>query len=158
MKEKHRAKPLILWQDTPTRQAILDFVSAVTTQGSPDFIETEARIATFDNDGTLWCEKPTYIQFDYFLRELAKVAGQKTELRAKQPWKAAWEKDYDWLGASVTKHYQGDDSDFRIFLNGVLSLVQDKPVEQVESDAKPLSNLNIILSWESPIRIVHTGP
>ena len=69
------AKPLILWQDTPTRQAILDFVSAVITQGSPDFIETETRIATFDNDGTLWCEKPMYIQFDYFLQELAKVAG-----------------------------------------------------------------------------------
>jgi phosphoserine phosphatase len=128
--------PLALWNDTPTRQAILDFVAAVTTPGSPDFVAPEARIATFDNDGTLWCEKPMYIQLDYFLRQLAQVAKQETTLRAKQPWKAAWEKDYDWFGASVTKHYQGDDADFRVFVGGVLSLVKDKPVEQVEADAR----------------------
>ena len=129
-------EPLSSWSDNATRQAILDYVSAVTEMDSPDFVTPEGRIATFDNDGTLWCEKPMYIQLDYFLRELAKVAERKTELRAEQPWKAAWEKDYEWFGASVTKHYLGDDSDFRVFLGGVLSLVQDKPVEQVESDAK----------------------
>ena len=129
-------RPLQLWNDTPTRQALLDFVSAVTTPGSPDFVPTEARIATFDNDGTLWCEKPMYIQLDYFLRELAKIAEQKPEFRAEQPWKAAWDRDYDWLDESVIKHYQGDDSDFRVFLGGILSLVKNKPVEEVESDAK----------------------
>ena len=129
-------RPLQLWNDTPTRQALLDFVSAVTTPGSPDFVPIEARIATFDNDGTLWCEKPMYIQLDYFLRELAKIAEQKPEFRAEQPWKAAWERDYDWLDESVIKHYQGDDSDFRVFLGGILSLVKNKPVEEVESDAK----------------------
>jgi phosphoglycolate phosphatase-like HAD superfamily hydrolase len=127
---------LQLWNDTPTRQAILDFVSAVTTPGHPDYVAPEARIATFDNDGTLWCEKPMYIQFDYLLCELTRVAEHNAELRAKQPWKAAWEKDYNWLGESVTKHYQGDDGDFRVLLDGILSLAQDKPVEQVESGAK----------------------
>jgi phosphoglycolate phosphatase-like HAD superfamily hydrolase len=130
------SRALQFWNDTPTRQAILGFVSDVTNPGSPDFVAPEERIATFDNDGTLWCEKPMYIQFDYFLRELVKAAEQKTELRAEQPWKAAWEKDYDWLGASVTKHYQGDDRDFRVFLGGILSLMKDKPVEQVESEAQ----------------------
>ena len=130
------SRPISLWHDTPTRQAILEFVSAVTTPGGQDFLEPEARIATFDNDGTLWCEKPMYIQFDYFLRELARAAEQDAGLRVKQPWKAAWEKDYGWFGAAVTKHYQGDDSDFQIFLGGILSLVKDKPVEQVEADAK----------------------
>jgi hypothetical protein len=53
---------LSLWNDTPTRQAILDFVNAVATPGSPDFVPNTERIAAFDNDGTLWCEKPAYIQ------------------------------------------------------------------------------------------------
>lgn len=130
------SEPLSLWHDTPARQAILEFVSAVTTPSSPRFVAPEARIATFDNDGTLWCEKPMHVQFDYFMRVMAKAADQNPELRTKQPWKAAWDRDFDWLGGSVTKHYQGDDSDFRVFLDGILSLAQGKPVEQVESDAK----------------------
>lgn len=129
-------EPLSSWNDSVTRQAILNYVSAVTEVGSAHYVVPAERIATFDNDGTLWCEKPMYIQLDYFLRGLARVAEQKPELRADQPWKAAWEKDYDWFGASVTKHYQGDDGDFRVFLGGVLSLVKDKPVEQVEAAAK----------------------
>ena len=98
------------WNNGVTKQAILDFVTRVTTPGSPEFVPQEERIATFDNDGTLWCEKPAYIQLDHLLRRLAAKAEQDPSLRSKQPWKAAWEKDFEWLGAVVTKHYQGDDS------------------------------------------------
>jgi len=127
---------LSAWNDTPTKQAILDFVAAVTDENGPGYVPPEGRVATFDNDGTLWCEKPMYIQLDYLLRKLAAQAESDSSLRARQPWKAAWEKDFDWLGGAVTKHYQGDDSDLHVLLGGILSLSKDQAVEQIEADAK----------------------
>jgi hypothetical protein len=53
---------LALWNDTPTRRAIVDFVQAVSTEGSPGFVAPAERVAVFDNDGTLWSEKPVPIQ------------------------------------------------------------------------------------------------
>ncbi len=58
------------WTDGPTKSAIVDFVGRVTAEG-PDFVAPEARVAVFDNDGTLWCEKPMYIQLDFIIRRLA---------------------------------------------------------------------------------------
>ena len=124
------------WNDTPARQAILDFVAAVTDESGPDYVPLEARVAVFDNDGTLWCEKPMYIQLDYLLRKLAAQAERDASLRDRQPWKAAWEKDFDWLGGAITKHYQGDDSDLHTLLGGILSLSEGRPVEQVEAEAR----------------------
>ena len=57
--------PLPSWNDGPAKQAILEFVKATTTQGSPQFVAPEARIATFDQDGTLWVEHPMYTQVTY---------------------------------------------------------------------------------------------
>jgi len=130
------SEQLSLWKYTPTRRAILDFVTAVTTPGSPAYLPPNERIATFDNDGTLWCEKPLYIQFDYFLRKLAAQAEDDPGLRAQQPWHAAWEKNFEWLGGAITKHYQGDDRDFHVLLHGIIGLAKDQPVEQVEAAAR----------------------
>jgi 3-dehydroquinate synthase class II len=58
---------LALWNDTPTRRAIVDFVQAVSTEGSPGFVVPAERVAVFDNDGTLWSEKPVPIQLDFTL-------------------------------------------------------------------------------------------
>jgi phosphoglycolate phosphatase-like HAD superfamily hydrolase len=124
------------WHDTPTKQAILDFVAEVVDEGNPKYVLPEARIAVFDNDGTLWCEKPMYIQFDYLLRKLAAQAESDPTLRTELPWKAAWEKDFDWLGGCVTKHYRGDDTDFKILLKGILSLSEGQLVERIEAEAK----------------------
>ena len=124
------------WTDTPTKKAIQDFVDSVTDEGSPDYVPPAERIAVFDNDGTLWCEKPMYIQLDYLLRRLAAQAEGDPALRSKQPWQAAWEQDFDWLGGAVTKHYQGDDSDLHVLLGGILTLSEGQAVEQVEADAK----------------------
>ena len=55
--------PLPSWNDGATKQAIIDFVTEVTKEGGPDFVRPAERIATFDNDGTLWAEQPMYIQF-----------------------------------------------------------------------------------------------
>jgi hypothetical protein len=112
-------KKLSLWNNTPTRQVILDFVAAITTPGSPDFIPPAERIATFDNDGTLWCEKPLPIQFDFILRRWLELANDNPALRDQQPWKSAVERDYAWLGNVITKHYGGDDSDMPALINGL---------------------------------------
>ena len=55
------ADPLPSWNDGPAKHTILDFVQRVTTQGSPEYVSPEERIATFDNDGTLWSEQPMYL-------------------------------------------------------------------------------------------------
>ena len=66
--------PLPSWNDGPAKVAILDFVACVTGDG-PDHVPAPQRIATFDNDGTLWCEKPAYIQLDFLVRRLAEQAA-----------------------------------------------------------------------------------
>ena len=124
------------WHDAPTKQAIFDFVARVTDPGSPDFVPVRERIAVFDNDGTLWCEKPMYIQLDFLLRKLAARAESDPSLRSRQPWQAAWEKDFAWLGGAIAKHYQGDDSALQVLLGGILALSEGQAVEQVEADAK----------------------
>ena len=111
-------------------------MAAVTDEAGPQYVPPAERIAVFDNDGTLWCEKPMYIQFDYLLRKLAAQAESDPSLRTKQPWKAVMEKDLDWLGGAMTKHYQGDDTDLQVLLGGILSLSEDMPVEQVEAEAR----------------------
>jgi phosphoserine phosphatase len=106
---------LASWNDTPTRQAIVDFVEAATKDVPPD-----ERVAVFDNDGTLWCEKPMPIELGFILQRLAEMADKDESLRERQPWKAAAEQDYDWLGGVITKHYAGDDSDVKVLMGGIL--------------------------------------
>jgi hypothetical protein len=84
---------LASWHDTESKQAIVDFVERVTRRGSSDFVPLEARVAVYDNDGTLWCEKPLPIQLDFILRHFAAMAEKEPSLRSQQPWKAAYEKD-----------------------------------------------------------------
>ncbi|MCB9153892.1 MAG: haloacid dehalogenase-like hydrolase [Caldilineae bacterium] len=124
------------WHDTPTKQAILDFVAAVTDESSSRYVPATERIAVFDNDGTLWCEKPVYIQMDFILRRLAAQAESDLALRARQPWQAAWNRDFAWFGDAMTQHYQGDDSALRVVLSGILALSDGQAVEQVESGAR----------------------
>ena len=108
------------WNNSPTKSAIVDFVGRVTTPG-PDFVAPQDRIAVFDNDGTLWCEKPAYIQLDFLVRRLAAQAAADPSLAARQPYTAAASGDLEWFGAAVTKHYEGDDSELKILAVGVLS-------------------------------------
>lgn len=123
------------WHDTPTKQAILDFVAAVTDEAGPHYVPPAARIAVFDNDGTLWCEKPMYIQLDFILRLMVARAADNPALRTQQPWQAAWERDYAWFDQAVTQHYQGDASALRVVLGGILALSDGQVVEEVEAGA-----------------------
>src|SRR5262245_63256646 len=68
------ADPLPSWNDGPAKKSILDFVAAVTREGAPDFAPVPHRIATFDNDGTLWCEQPLYVQFAFALDRVRELA------------------------------------------------------------------------------------
>src|SRR6516164_5415567 len=87
------AEPLPSWSDGATKQSILDFVAAVTREGSPDFVPPAERIATFDNDGTLWVEHPMYTQLAFALDRVKALAPQHPEWKDTQPFKAALEGD-----------------------------------------------------------------
>jgi phosphoserine phosphatase len=81
------ADPLASWNDGPAKQAIVEFVKATTTQGSPQFVPPEARIATFDQDGTLWVEHPMYTQVTYCLERVPALVKTRPELKNKEPFK-----------------------------------------------------------------------
>jgi phosphoglycolate phosphatase-like HAD superfamily hydrolase len=89
----------------------------------------------FDNDGTLWCEKPMPIQLDFILRRLAAMADQDPELRTRQPWQAAYTRDYGWLGQVVTKHYHGDDRELPVLAAGILQAFAGITVDDFEAQA-----------------------
>jgi phosphoglycolate phosphatase-like HAD superfamily hydrolase len=118
------------WKEGPAKSAIVDFVGRVTAEGGPDYVAAEQRVAVFDNDGTLWCEKPMYIQLDFLLRRFKEQAEADESLREKQPYQAAYTGDLKWLGDAVTKHYQGDDADFKVLLAAILSAHHAITVEE----------------------------
>ncbi len=107
------------WNETPARQAIVEFVGRVTAEGGADYVPPAERIAVFDNDGTLSCEKPTQIQIFFTLRRFAEQADQDPSLRDRQPWKSAYEQDLNWMGAAMIKHYNGDDGDLKLLMDAV---------------------------------------
>src|SRR3954454_24002988 len=87
------------WSDGAAKRAIVDFVERVTEPGGPDFVPPAERVATFDNDGTLWCEKPLYVQADFVFRKWQAMAAANPALREQQPYKAVVENDTAWLGS-----------------------------------------------------------
>jgi phosphoserine phosphatase len=120
---------LALWNDTPARRAIVDFVQAVSTEGSPGFVAPAERVAVFDNDGTLWSEKPVPIQLDFTLFRMAELAGQDPSLAERQPYRAAVERDFRWLDQAIVKHYHGDDADLGLLMGAVESAFEGMEVE-----------------------------
>src|SRR6185295_10867420 len=73
--------PLASWNDGPAKKAITGFVSRVTAKGSPAFVPPQQRIATFDNDGTLWSEQPMYFQVAFALDRLQKMTGKPPDMK-----------------------------------------------------------------------------
>ena len=96
-----QADPLPSWNDGPNKRAIIDFVSRVTKEGSPDFVPVAQRIATFDNDGTLWSEQPIYFQFAFALDRVKALAPHHPEWKTQQPFKAVLEGDMKTLLAAL---------------------------------------------------------
>src|SRR5689334_8316246 len=92
--------PLASWNQTPTRQAVVDFVEKVTKEGSATYVKPSERIAVFDNDGTLWCEQPTYVQLVFSMDRIKALAPQHPDWNDRQPFKAVLEGDMKTLQAS----------------------------------------------------------
>ena len=92
--------PLPSWNDGANKQAIIDFVTAVTTEGGPDFVAVDDRIATFDNDGTLWSEQPMYVQLAFALDEIKAMAPQHPEWKDEEPFKSVLAGDPSGVAAS----------------------------------------------------------
>ncbi|MGZ6913656.1 MAG: HAD family hydrolase [Acidimicrobiia bacterium] len=91
------------WNDGAAKAAVVDFVTRVTTAGGPDFVAPADRIATFDNDGTLWCEQPMPPQFDFVFRKWAEEAQQDPSLASQQPYKAIIERDTAFFAGVATQ-------------------------------------------------------
>ncbi|MCW2523395.1 MAG: putative acid phosphatase [Frankiales bacterium] len=129
------AEMLASWRDGPARKSIVEYVErTVGLAGSPA-VPVEERVAVFDNDGTLWSEKPMPIQLDFILRRLAEMAQAQPELRERQPWKAAYERDYSWLGALMAEHYAGDDTNVKTLGAGILAAYAGISVEDFEDQS-----------------------
>jgi phosphoserine phosphatase len=127
---------LTSWNDGKTKQAIVDFVARVTDEGGPDYVEPAARVAVFDNDGTLWTEKPLVIQLDFTIRRFRELAEDDPALRAQQPYQAAYEGDLHWLAGAVVKHYHGDDSDMKLLMVAVPKAFEAVTVEEYDQRVK----------------------
>jgi phosphoserine phosphatase len=88
---------LASWNDGAAKSAILDFVARVTNQGGADFVPSAGRIATFDNDGTLWCEQPLQTQFFFAFDRVKQLSAKDPTISERQPFKAVLEHDYNTL-------------------------------------------------------------
>jgi len=94
------------WNDHAAKTAILDFVTAVTTAGGPEFAPPAGRVATFDNDGTLWVEQPMPPQFDFVFRKWAEEVEADPSLAAREPYKAIIEQDAAFFEGVATQDPQ----------------------------------------------------
>jgi phosphoglycolate phosphatase-like HAD superfamily hydrolase len=126
---------LASWRDGPAREAILRFVAATTGTDGSEPVPAEERVAVFDNDGTLWCEKPVPIQMDFILRRFVEMADAEPALRERQPWKAAREGDHAWFSTVMKEHYSGDETNVKTLAGGVLAAYAGVSVENFEARA-----------------------
>jgi len=117
---------LASWNDGPAKRAIIDFVHATTDQASPKFVPVDERIATFDQDGTLWVEHPIYTQVTYCLDRVSTLATQKPEIKKIEPFKTVLSGDREAM-AKLSMH------DLETILAATLT---GMPVEAFEAEVK----------------------
>jgi len=122
---------LTSWNEGPAKAAIVAFVEQTVANAVP----VEERIAVFDADGTLWCEKPVPVELDFILRRLAEMAEADPTLRDRQPWKSAYDHDNGWLSAAIDEHYAGNDAKAKTLLAGISSTYADIDVEDFAAKA-----------------------
>ena len=111
------------------KSAVIDFVARVTERGS-GFVPPAERVAVFDNDGTLWCEKPMPIQLDFAVHGLAERARQDPSLARTEPWRAALAGDLRWFGDAMVRYYEGDAAHARLLIDAISRLYDDLTVEE----------------------------
>ena len=101
--EQQPADPLPSWNEGKTKQSIIDFVNAVTDENSPDYVKPKNRIATFDNDGTLWSEQPYYFQLQFALDRAKSMAPDNPEWKENPLFQAVLNNDVNRI-LSFGKH------------------------------------------------------
>ena len=132
--------PLPSWNEGPAKDAILGFVEATTTQGSPHFVPPAERIATFDQDGTLWVEHPLYTQVMYCLDRVPAVVKAKPELAAVEPFKTVLSGDREAMA-----HLSMDD-----LLKIVDATLTGMPLEMFRAEAEKWIALADDSRWKRP--------
>lgn len=137
------ADPLPSWNDGPTKEAIVAFVNKVTDENGSDFVAPEDRIATFDNDGTLWLEQPMYTQLAFALDRVKELAPEHPEWKDTQPFKAVLDDDMKALAASGEKglvqlvaatHAGMSPEEFQKIVGDWLSTAKDKRFDRHYTD------------------------
>ncbi len=127
--------PLPSWNDGGAKSAIVDFVEAVTTEGSAGYVPAQERIATFDNDGTLWVEHPMYTQLAFALDRVKAMAPDHPEWKTTQPFQAVLEGDLKALAASgehgiveiiAATHAGMSTADFETIVEDWIATTKDK--------------------------------
>lgn len=98
-----QSDPLPSWNDSASKRAIVDFVGSVTKEGSPGYIPPKERIATFDNDGTLWSEQPAYFQLFYLIDQVKTMAPEHPEWKTREPFASVLKGDMKSVAASGEK-------------------------------------------------------
>ncbi|GAB2462143.1 phosphoglycolate phosphatase-like HAD superfamily hydrolase [Conyzicola lurida] len=116
------------WRDGAARSAIVSFVEGVVAHGLPPV----ERVAVFDNDGTLWTEKPMPTQLHFLVQQWAAAARADPTLADIQPYKAVVMNDLGWMGSAVDKHYAGDDSDLGVIIAAILRSTEGVSVDDYE--------------------------
>jgi len=132
--------PLASWNDGPAKQAVVDFVHAITDRASPKFVAPEQRIATFDQDGTLWVEHPIYSQVVYCLDRVPAVVAQKPGLKDVEPFKTVLSGDREAM-AKLSRH------DLEIILAATLT---GMPVDKFEAEVKSWLETAKHPRWKRP--------
>ncbi|TCL81071.1 phosphoserine phosphatase [Curtobacterium sp. PhB128] len=105
------------WRPGHARDAVEQFLARTTGGDTP--LPVDDRVAVFDNDGTLWNEKPMPTQLHWLVQQWAAAASADPELARTQPYAAAQSGDLSWIGGAVDRHASGDDSDLRLLLAAV---------------------------------------
>ncbi|MXV51138.1 haloacid dehalogenase-like hydrolase [Pedobacter sp. HMF7647] len=125
--------PLPSWNDGAVKKSITDYVTDVTKEGSADFIPVRDRIATFDNDGTLWSEQPIYFELFYALDEVKAMAPKHPDWKTKQPFKAVLENN---MGEMMKQGQKGLLQIFAITHSGMTTDQFDSTVSRWADTAK----------------------
>jgi hypothetical protein len=126
---------LSLWNDTPTKQTILDYVATVTDPKNSNFVPEVNRIATLDNDGTLWLEKPMYMQFYHLIHQIGVVAASNPALRSQQPFKAVYEDDQAWFDQAAIDFSKGDLTEVKLIIDGGLEAFDGMTIDEFNANA-----------------------
>ena len=116
------------WRATPTRTAIEDFVASVTA--GRDAVPKRERVAVFDNDGTLWAEKPMPTQLHYVVQQWGQRLAADSSMANRQPYTAVASGDLSWIGSAVDKHYNGDDADLKTLIGAIVEATAGQSVDE----------------------------